>query len=77
MEDLTRNGGQPGYHDYANEQDDSEETASKNPRFPERIHYLLSEMEKEGNEHIASWQPHGRCFLVHDKKLFEKKVLPL
>lgn len=29
--------------------------------FPVRLHYMLSEMEKDGLSHIVSWQPHGRC----------------
>ncbi|OEU09000.1 winged helix DNA-binding domain-containing protein, partial [Fragilariopsis cylindrus CCMP1102] len=27
--------------------------------------------------HIVSWQPHGRSFLIHKPKEFEKIVLPL
>lgn len=28
-------------------------------------------------ENVVSWQPHGRCFKVHDMALFELEVLPL
>lgn len=35
------------------------------PNFPVKLHYMLSELEDDGLEHIASWQPHGRCILVH------------
>ena len=27
-------------------------------------------------ESIVSWQPHGRCFLVHDQAAFVKRILP-
>jgi HSF-type DNA-binding len=43
--------------------------------FPCRLHYCLNEMERDGLSHIVSWQPHGRCFVVHDKDRFMKEVL--
>jgi hypothetical protein len=52
-------------------------SSKKDKNFPVRLHYVLSEMEKDGLQHIVSWQPHGRCFIVHDQKLFAKSVLPL
>jgi hypothetical protein len=52
-------------------------SSKKEPKFPEKLHYVLSEMEKDGLQHIASWQPHGRCFIVHDQELFIAKILPL
>lgn len=52
-------------------------SANANANFPEKLHYVLSEMEKDGLQSIASWQPHGRSFVVHDVKRFEKEVLPL
>jgi len=33
---------------------------------------VLSKAEEEGFGHIISWQRHGRCFLVHEPKLFEQ-----
>jgi hypothetical protein len=54
--------------------DTSFRTASN---FPEILHYVLSDMEKDGLQHVASWQPHGRCFVVHDQKIFVEKILPL
>lgn len=38
--------------------------------FPLKLHTMLDAVEKEGLEHIVSWQPHGRCFVVHDPKAF-------
>jgi hypothetical protein len=67
------------YQDYAyvTEQDmNAPSSSKKDPTFPEKLHYVLSDMEKDGLQHIASWQPHGRCFIVHDRKLFTEKILP-
>jgi hypothetical protein len=55
--------------------DTSSTTSSRN--FPEILHYVLNDMEKDGLQHVAAWQPHGRCFVVHDQKLFVEKILPL
>lgn len=30
----------------------------------------------EEDASIVSWQPHGRCFLVHDKEAFVQRFLP-
>jgi hypothetical protein len=68
------------YRDFATvEEKDLQATSSskKDSHFPEKLHYVLTDMEKDGLQHVASWQSHGRCFLVHDQKLFAEKVLPL
>lgn len=43
--------------------------------FPLKLHYMLNEMEKDGQDSIVGWQPHGRCFLVKNQKLFVEKIL--
>jgi hypothetical protein len=45
--------------------------------FPVKLHYMLSEMEKDGLENIISWQPHGRCFIIHDPNALQERCLPL
>lgn len=50
---------------------------SAGENFPAKLHYMLSEIERDGLGHIVSWQPHGRCFMVHKQKEFEQKILPL
>jgi hypothetical protein len=80
------------YHDYANEAEKSEESlgdlhhmeeqtqSSMNrgeQNFPVKLHYMLNELEKDGLDDIVSWQPHGRCFLVHKQQQFVEQVLPL
>ena len=44
--------------------------------FPEKLHQLLEAMDEEGTEHTVSWQPHGRCFVIHDKTEFVDVVMP-
>ena len=46
-------------------------TNTKN--FPETLFAVISDKE---NDHIISWLPHGKGFIVHDKKLFESEILP-
>jgi hypothetical protein len=45
--------------------------------FPEKLHDMLSNIEDDGHGHVISWQPHGRCFLVHKPEVFVKVVMPL
>jgi hypothetical protein len=80
------------YHDYSNEAEKAEESIGdlqqmeEHPQsamnrgeqnFPVKLHYMLNELEKDGMDGIVSWQPHGRCFLVHKQQLFVEQVLPL
>jgi hypothetical protein len=44
--------------------------------FPMKLHSLLERVEVEGLSHIISWQPHGRCFCIHQTKEFAERVLP-
>jgi hypothetical protein len=41
-----------------------------------RIHEMLEDSSKEGNQGIVSWQPHGRAFKIHDEKEFVAKIMP-
>ena len=45
--------------------------------FPEKLHLMLSNVEGGGYENVISWQPHGRCFMVHKPKEFVSEVMPL
>lgn len=44
--------------------------------FPVKLHACLTELERQGLSHIASFQPHGRSFLVHKQHEFVTQVLP-
>jgi len=76
------------YRDYASSQDDpipelniknSKGHQRKGPRggvqapFPTKLYSLLEENKFED---IISWQPHGRCFLLHRPKEFVRVVMP-
>lgn len=57
------------------------DTASKGgcraeENFPIKLHYMLLELQRDGLDHIVSWQPHGRCFVVHKQKEFVEHILP-
>ena len=52
------------------------EPPSTNDPFPIFLHYMLNDTEKNGLSHIVSWCPHGRAFVVHNRELFVKSVLP-
>jgi hypothetical protein len=45
--------------------------------FPVKLHFMLNELKSDGLDHIISWQPHGRCFVVHKSGLFVKTILPM
>lgn len=44
--------------------------------FPEKLHRMLLEIEKDGMGHIISFFPHGRAFGIHDTEKFEEKIMP-
>jgi HSF-type DNA-binding len=45
-------------------------------QFPVRLFHMLERVDQDGCGHVVSWQPHGRCFVVHVPALFEK-LLPV
>jgi hypothetical protein len=63
---------QHNYHDHADDMDlDGKRLPARGgviTPFPLKLHSMLEAVEKEGLEDIVSWQPHGRCFVVHDSK---------
>ena len=68
------------YHDHAN--DPCEEVSEPIPKggvtvpFPIRLHLMLDQIDSDGFASVVSWQPHGRCFVVHKPKEFVEKVMP-
>ncbi|MFK7826334.1 MAG: heat shock factor family protein [Oligoflexales bacterium] len=44
--------------------------------FPEKLYQLLSYVEENDLDHVVSWLPHGRSFLVHNDEEF-LKIVPL
>jgi HSF-type DNA-binding len=35
------------------------------PSFPTKLFEMLDLVERDGLSHVISWQPHGRCFVIH------------
>ncbi len=52
--------------------DDADDGDAK--MFPQRLMEILSDEEKTGDS--IGWLPHGRAFVVKDRKLFGDEVLP-
>jgi HSF-type DNA-binding len=51
-------------------------THASDRNFPVKLHFMLSELENDLMDHIVSWQPHGRCFVVHKQDEFVKSIRP-
>jgi HSF-type DNA-binding len=70
------------YHDHAQDVNTDPKESKNKPRggvlvsFPLKLHSLLDKIEADGLDHVISWQPHGRCFVVHDPKKFVDHVMP-
>ena len=73
------------YHDHARDRDteaqEQQQQQGKRRRggvsvaFPMKLHAMLDQIEQDGLAHVISWQPHGRCFVVHKPKQFVDEVL--
>jgi hypothetical protein len=37
---------------------------------------MLDDIERDGYGDVVSWQPHGRCFVVHKPKAFVNHIMP-
>jgi hypothetical protein len=44
--------------------------------FPEKLHRLLQEIEKDGNDDVISFYSHGRAFGIHDTEKFVSDIMP-
>ena len=44
--------------------------------FPQVVHKMLTAVEEQNQEHIVSWQIHGRSFKIYDTKRFVSDVIP-
>jgi hypothetical protein len=74
------------YHDHANDSDDHEVEESEggggrrrggvSVSFPQKLHSVLDQVERDGLAHVVAWQPHGRCFVIHKPKEFTEHIMP-
>lgn len=44
--------------------------------FPVKLFSILQSVTEDKMNHIVSWQPHGRCFMMHRPQDFVKVALP-
>jgi hypothetical protein len=63
------------YHDHAtdspaNYQEEHPARGGVTTPFPLKLHEMLDAVAADGLEDVVSWQPHGRCFVVHKPKEF-------
>jgi hypothetical protein len=49
----------------------------RNDSFPWKLHDMLDQVEKEGDDHIVSWEHYGRALKVHKPKEFAQQILPI
>lgn len=71
------------YRDHVNDPDENDVEEEPHRRrggvsvaFPLKLHAVLDQVEADGLAHVISWQPHGRCFVVHRPKEFVDHVMP-
>lgn len=73
---------QHDYHDHANDYCPAPSSVKHKAKggviipFPVKLHSMLDAIEADGYAHVVSWQPHGRCFLVHKPKEFVGHIMP-
>jgi hypothetical protein len=74
------------YNDRSNEVIDNLTTSDENTLrlyredsvggpFPLKLQIVLKVTEKLGQQHIISWLPHGRSFMIHRPREFEEEVM--
>jgi len=64
--------------DAAAKQQDSEPRSERaGSNFPIKLFDLLTSLEAQGLDHIVSWAPHGRCFVVRNQEEFVSSILPV
>jgi HSF-type DNA-binding len=69
---------QHNYHDHACDSSSTgkpiEESSARGgvtTPFPIQLHEMLDRVEQDGFANVISWQPHGRCFVVHKPDEFK------
>lgn len=44
--------------------------------FPAKLYEMIKDAQSEGQDHVISWQVHGRSFIIHDYDTFARELLP-
>lgn len=61
------------YHDHSNDRPHEHHHPARGgvvTPFPVKLHEMLHDLEEDELDHIITWQPHGRCFVVHKSAEF-------
>lgn len=45
-------------------------------KFPILLHRVLDQLEAENKAHYFGWMPHGRSFMIRNRQMFIKEILP-
>mmetsp|Transcript_14756 Transcript_14756/g.28051 ORF Transcript_14756/g.28051 Transcript_14756/m.28051 type:complete len:435 (+) Transcript_14756:81-1385(+) len=78
---FTRHFVQHDYHDHAAEVDTTGYIPIKRKRggvlqpFPVKLYDVLERLEQEGHDDVIGWQPHGRCFVIRQPKVFVQEFM--
>jgi hypothetical protein len=54
---VSRSDAKCGYRDFSME---AEEGIALDESFPIKLHYMLADVQRDGNDYIVSWHGHGR-----------------
>jgi hypothetical protein len=63
--------------DCSDEDDCSDDLQQSESVFPAKLHRMLSDVQKNGLDHIVSWVQDGAAFKVHDADKFVQQIMPL
>lgn len=55
---------------------DSSRSSGGDGTYIKKLHEMLEDAEKDGNQRIVSWMPHGRAFRVHQEDEFVEQIMP-
>ena len=71
----------PEYEEGEDDEDDDDDVkrrphgASIEP-FPSKLYRMIEEAEKDGQDDIVSFFPHGRAFAIHKPRVFISQLMP-
>jgi len=54
---------------------EAEYCSGRSQGFPHLLYDMLEKVDASGHSDVVSWQPHGRCFVIHKQDAFEE-LLP-
>jgi len=73
---MTMTASQESKMEENNESMEQQREGRRGIQFPWKLHELLEQADKSGNDAIISWLPGGKAFKVHKKEEFCNQVMP-